>query len=181
MSLLTDVVWRSFLVELTVLSSWTVSLFIGISIDTVSAFEAVTWVHCRLTNCCPYRYMCTYRNRIWSTEIRKEHINSSLLTNFAFSGAACPQNVLYLDGYPFPMPRPTRISEDCLVLDVWTPSLHSMSRLPVMFWIHGGAFISGNSLIIFSFIILFLKKLIDSYSFVVCVSRHPVNSHRGNR
>ncbi|CAG0880232.1 unnamed protein product [Cyprideis torosa] len=33
--------------------------------------------------------------------------------------------------------------EDCLVLDVFTPSLDAGKLLPVMVWIHGGAFIVG--------------------------------------
>src|SRR5580658_8409340 len=35
------------------------------------------------------------------------------------------------------------ISEACLVLNVWTPALDGRKR-PVMFWCHGGAFISGS-------------------------------------
>ena len=35
-------------------------------------------------------------------------------------------------------------SEDCLTLNVWTPGLDDKKR-PVMFWIHGGAFIMGGS------------------------------------
>ena len=33
-------------------------------------------------------------------------------------------------------------SEDCLFLNIWTPGLDERKR-PVMFWIHGGAFIIG--------------------------------------
>lgn len=42
----------------------------------------------------------------------------------------------YQDGNP-------EMSEDCLYLNVWTPAAGKDSRLPVMFWIHGGAFQNG--------------------------------------
>ncbi|XP_058799390.1 juvenile hormone esterase-like [Phymastichus coffea] len=35
-------------------------------------------------------------------------------------------------------------SEDCLYLNVYTRNLDACSRAPVMFWIHGGAFLSGS-------------------------------------
>ncbi|WAR24200.1 PNBA-like protein [Mya arenaria] len=35
-------------------------------------------------------------------------------------------------------------SEDCLYLNIWTPSLNSTAELPVMFWIHGGYLTIGN-------------------------------------
>ncbi len=35
-------------------------------------------------------------------------------------------------------------SEDCLTLNIWTPAIDDEKR-PVMFWIHGGAFIMGGS------------------------------------
>ena len=34
--------------------------------------------------------------------------------------------------------------DDCLNLNVWTPSMDPDAKLPVMFWIHGGAFTTGS-------------------------------------
>ncbi len=36
------------------------------------------------------------------------------------------------------------MSENCLVLNVWTPAVNDGRKRPVMFWCHGGAFISGS-------------------------------------
>ncbi len=36
------------------------------------------------------------------------------------------------------------MSENCLVLNVWTPAVNDGSKRPVMFWCHGGAFIAGS-------------------------------------
>lgn len=35
-------------------------------------------------------------------------------------------------------------SEDCLFLNVYTPKLSDKKDLPVMIWIHGGAFSAGS-------------------------------------
>ena len=39
------------------------------------------------------------------------------------------------------------IGEDCLYLNLWTPAKNANARLPVMFWIHGGAFNEGSGAI----------------------------------
>lgn len=59
-------------------------------------------------------------------------------TNF---GSACFQ----LGGNPTPLHAP--MSEDCLFLDVVTPNHQwvSVSKLPVMFYIHGGAYQAGEA------------------------------------
>jgi para-nitrobenzyl esterase len=36
-------------------------------------------------------------------------------------------------------------AEDCLFVNIWTPEWPVKSRLPVMFWIHGGANMGGSS------------------------------------
>ncbi|MFY2563621.1 carboxylesterase/lipase family protein [Corallococcus terminator] len=38
---------------------------------------------------------------------------------------------------------PGKMSEDCLYLNVWTPRAEAGAKLPVVFWIHGGAFVIG--------------------------------------
>ncbi|MCI9150495.1 MAG: carboxylesterase family protein [Lachnospiraceae bacterium] len=37
----------------------------------------------------------------------------------------------------------TEVSEDCLYLNIWTPAKAAGEKLPVAFWIHGGAFLGG--------------------------------------
>ena len=40
---------------------------------------------------------------------------------------------------------PANNNEDCLYLNVFTPNLDPSARLPVIFWIHGGGYVDGES------------------------------------
>ncbi len=42
-------------------------------------------------------------------------------------------------------PRPLRMSEDCLSLNVWTPANSADEKLPVMVWFYGGGLQGGTS------------------------------------
>jgi para-nitrobenzyl esterase len=42
------------------------------------------------------------------------------------------------------MAEALRMSENCLVLNVWTPRINDGRKRPVMVWCHGGAFITGS-------------------------------------
>ena len=46
-------------------------------------------------------------------------------------------------GAPCPQPRATNGDEDCLTLNVWTPTTDGAAR-PVMVWLHGGGFRAGS-------------------------------------
>jgi para-nitrobenzyl esterase len=59
-------------------------------------------------------------------------------------GAICPQNIMPGSGAPgAPDFANQPQDEDCLSLNIWTPGLDNAKR-PVLFWIHGGAFIIGS-------------------------------------
>jgi len=55
-------------------------------------------------------------------------------------GAICPQAFNGADNGVGPLP----MSEDCLTLNVYAPSLRPPAPLPVMFWIHGGGLVNGS-------------------------------------
>ncbi len=64
-------------------------------------------------------------------------------------GPACPQSTPHTPDTPYGREfyasgdYPPPMGEDCLVLNVWTPAAAAGERLPVMVWIHGGAFTNG--------------------------------------
>ena len=60
----------------------------------------------------------------------------------AAPGNACPQPPFPTNGLYGASPPP--MGEDCLNLNIWTPAQAASDRLPVMVWIHGGAFVHGT-------------------------------------
>lgn len=55
-------------------------------------------------------------------------------------GPSCPQSL----NPAVPIPTGTRFDEDCLHLNVWAPPVQG-DPLPVMVWLHGGAYVYGSS------------------------------------
>ena len=61
-------------------------------------------------------------------------------------GNICPQVAVNpLENFMFPGPH-LKQSDDCLNLNVWTPSISDRQERPVMVWLHGGGFSGGSSI-----------------------------------
>ncbi|MEN9977086.1 MAG: hypothetical protein RIR36_1246, partial [Bacteroidota bacterium] len=77
-------------------------------------------------------------NRRWSLPEPVTSLGPGVFKAYDF-GSACPQNPR--SGSP-----EKYVDEDCLSLNVTTPAdMKPGERLPVFFWIHGGAFVGGSS------------------------------------
>src|ERR1700761_3371667 len=61
-------------------------------------------------------------------------------------GDRCPQPTVHMPGEIGTVLQfsDVQMSENCLVLNVWTPKLGDHGKRPVMVWLHGGGFFLGS-------------------------------------
>ena len=59
-------------------------------------------------------------------------------------GPMCPQEIRPRPSYAASWAVDQAMSEDCLILNVWTPALRDHHKRPVMVWFHGGGFSTGS-------------------------------------
>lgn len=63
--------------------------------------------------------------------------------------------------------------EDCLRINVWTPSINDSKKRPVLVWFHGGGFAHGSSINLAAYI---GENLSKSGDVVVCTINHRLNA-----
>jgi len=74
----------------------------------------------------------------WALPVPVTSLGTGVFRAYDF-GPACPQN-------PRAASPEKYVNEDCLSLNVTTPAdIRADEKLPVFFWIHGGAFVGGSS------------------------------------
>jgi para-nitrobenzyl esterase len=59
-------------------------------------------------------------------------------------GPMCPQEIRPRPSFAASWAVDQSFSEDCLVLNIWTPALRDHHKRPVMVWFHGGGFSTGS-------------------------------------
>jgi para-nitrobenzyl esterase len=86
-------------------------------------------------------------------------------------GPRCPQIASGLIPEVAAVDRGETMGEDCLVLNVWTPSVGKEQNLPVMVWLHGGGYSVGSA----GFTIYDGANLAKKHNVVVVGINHRLN------
>src|SRR5579862_2043251 len=102
----------------------------GLLVDRVHAFKGVPF---GASTAGPRRFLPPLRVAPW-TGVRE---------TFALGRRAPQARAAYVPEWePLTLGEP--MGEDCLNLNVWTPSAASGGRRPVMVWLHGGGYSGGS-------------------------------------
>ncbi len=106
----------------------------GVKLGNVQAFKGVPY---GASTAPPNRFLPPKKPKPW-TGVR----DASEL------GKRSPQLLSAFHGFVPPeveaMDRDEPLSEDCLMLNVWTPGVGASGKRPVMVWLHGGGYTSGS-------------------------------------
>jgi para-nitrobenzyl esterase len=77
----------------------------------------------------------------WSPPVRKTSLGDATLEAFEYGASPLQSRQGCVEGGGG---DPGVMSEDCLFLNVWTPSLDEKANKPVVVWIFGGAYVVGT-------------------------------------
>jgi len=106
----------------------------GANLGKVQAFKGVPYGGSAAP---PNRFMPPQKPKAWTGE-----------RDCSKLGPRSPQLLSDFHGFVPPeveaMDRDEPLSEDCLLLNVWTPSVGTSGKRPVMVWLHGGGYTSGS-------------------------------------
>ena len=98
--------------------------------DTIKVFKGI-----------PYAAATDGMNRFRPPKPAKSWLD---VRDAAAYGPMCPQIGTERGSYTASWTYDKDASEDCLLLNVWTPAVHDQRRRPVMVWLHGSGFSAGS-------------------------------------